>query len=101
MICIEDISHLEWLINRIINKFGDRDSDDHIVYAKDIIQRLYSSQININDHDLDQIITKYYADFFMDKCELWGFTQEERQNLRTQIRDICQDIINFQIRTKE
>ena len=84
------------MINRLIYKHS---------YAEDdiIIQSLYElkdyyirhQSIQITDVDLDKIISKYYTDFYFDKSEDFkiGFTDEDRQILRTTIRSITNDIL--------
>lgn len=87
---------IQWMINRLIYKHS---------YAEDdiIIQSLYKlkdyhirhQSIQITDVDLDKIISKYYTDFYFDKSEDFkiGFTDEDREILRTTIRSITNDIL--------
>jgi len=87
---------IQWIVNRLIYKHS---------YAEDdiIIQSLYElkdyhikyQSIQIADADLDKIISKYYTDFYFDKSEDFkiGFTENDREILRTTIRSITNDIL--------
>jgi len=93
-----DILFLKWLYNRLIHKYGTGESEDISIRLKSIINHLsLPFSIDISTEDLDKIINKYYADFYLDKSETLGFTEEERNSLRKQIREMCEDIVNKNI----
>ena len=58
-----------------------------------------SYEMNISDHHLDLIISKYWTDFNLDKTNETniGYTNEQRLNLRESIRQLVTDIINKNI----
>lgn len=92
----EDIKLLKWFFNRLIYKY--RFTTDNIVCKKiyEIIVRLQQPfKVSINETDLDSIITKYYADFNLEKCERMGYTDQERQQLRQTVIKLTEDIYNF------
>lgn len=89
----EELFHLRWIINRIIYKYGDSKNDEHIVRLEKIIEKLYNKDINISDDSLNMILGKYFVDFSFDKSEFLGFTEQERDLFRKQIRGICKDIM--------
>lgn len=96
----QELDFLHWLANRLVFKYGY--SNDNIV-----IKNLYSiiskysnpSKININKKDLDLILSKYYADFFLEDCKDLniGYTENDRESLRVQTINIVKDIVNNNI----
>lgn len=90
------INFIEWLINRLIYKHHYAENDSIIESLADIKYILkYKPAIDINDQCLDKIISKYYVDFYLDKCEdmTIGFTDDERKSLRQSIKNIVNDIL--------
>lgn len=92
----EYIVFLNWLSNRLIYKYGyspdDQTIQKIISLTKDLDKKYY-----ISDSQLDDIIRKYYADFDMEYSNdiKLGFTNKERENLRSTIRSIVQDVNNL------
>jgi uncharacterized membrane protein YheB (UPF0754 family) len=96
----DQIKFVHWLTNRLINVYGYATNDRIIVLCQDLLNSLASPQkIIISAKDLDKIIAKYYSDFYLDKIEELniGFSDNERNNLRSTIRCIVSDIINMNI----
>jgi hypothetical protein len=93
----KDRDFLLWLSNRLIYKHG-YPSDDMVV-SKLIEISSSDCELNIDDSELDMIISKYYIDFFLDKTNdgNMGFTEDERQTLRKQIRCLVVDVNNKNI----
>jgi hypothetical protein len=78
------------------------DPNDVIVQElSSIIELLKPKPINvsISDGDLDKILSQYYVDFMLDKCEdiKIGFTEQERISFRNNIKNIIKDIVNKNI----
>ncbi len=95
---IEDkLNFIQWLCNRLVNKYFYTENDPIISSLYEL--KLLLSQlkdISINDMDLDKIIIKYYADFYLDKDnELgFGYTDQERNILRITVKSVTQDILD-------
>lgn len=93
----EESTFLKWYMNRLIFRYK--------VPLDQNFKRFYSltykantdKNIVIAPQDLDKIISKYYADFFLDKSENMGYTEEERTKLRQFIVSITTDIINNRV----
>ena len=93
---LKDRKFLIWLANRLVFKHG---------YGKEeaVIRKLVSlssqNPINISSEDLDKIISKYYAGFFLEKtedCNI-GYNEDERNHIRTYVKSLIVDIINKNI----
>ena len=97
----DKIEFIGWLINRLQFKHNCDPEDVIIQQLRSIIETLKQKpiHISISDNDLDKILSKYYADFTLDKCEdmQLGFTEEERTNFRNNIKSIVRDIVNKNI----
>lgn len=95
------IEFIEWLINRMQFKYSCSSNDMIVSKLLDIIEALKAQKftIDLSDTDLDKILSKYYVDFMLDKCDdmNMGFTNEERTTLRNNIKNIITDIINNNI----
>lgn len=87
---------LLWLSQRLI--FKHEYQPDSFVVQK-LIKLAKSQDIDINDQDLDMIIGKYYVDFFLDKAGEMniGYTTQERETIRNNVRSMTVDIINKNI----
>lgn len=94
MLYKEDATFLKWIVNRLIHKFADSPKEWHIYYLKDIISRIENQDIQISNEDLNKILAKYYIDFFLDKTDTCGFTEDDRTSMRVTVKNICKDIIN-------
>lgn len=93
----QDKDFLVWLSNRLVYKHGYKEDD--AVVSK-LIQLSESDCISsISDEELDLIISKYYADFFLDKADDigFGYTDIEREDIRKKIRSLVYDINNKNI----
>ena len=99
MIYREDGAFLNWIANRMIYSLGDNPNSWHINYLKQLVDRIFNYKINISDTKLDNIIAKYYTDFFLEKTDNLGFDEKERESLRHIMRNMCQDILSE--KTKE
>lgn len=97
----DNIEFIEWLINRMQFKYNCTSNDVIISKLLDIIETLKPQEfkIDLTDTDLDKILSKYYADFMLDKCDDMniGFSNEERTMFRNNIKNIVMDIINKNI----
>lgn len=94
MIYKEDGAFLNWIANRMVYSFGDDPSSWHIGYLRQLIDRIFNCKITISDTKLDNIIAKYYTDFFLEKTDTLGFDDDERDRLRHTMRNMCQDILS-------
>lgn len=93
----KDKEFLVWLSNRLVFKHGYNKQDN--IVKKLISLGIQSSEIKINNKDIDLIISKYYVDFFLEKSEdtQIGYTEHERENIRKYARSLASDIINNNI----
>jgi hypothetical protein len=92
MIDIKDILYLEWLFNRLLYRFKDK--EEYVKAGKNILKKIKRPTIEMNDSGLDKILSKYFIDFNLEKTEHIGYSEKDRQNLRNNIRLIIQDIID-------
>lgn len=97
----EKIQFIQWLINRLQFKYNCKPNDIIIQKLDEIIKALQPQpiHINISNLSLDKILSKYYVDFMLDKCEDMnvGFTDNERVSFRNNIKNIVRDIVNKNI----
>ncbi|MFM7795446.1 MAG: hypothetical protein ACKO7N_01640 [Candidatus Nitrosotenuis sp.] len=89
----DQIAFIGWLVNRLLYKHLYSQDDAIISKLKELTQE---QECDIDDVSLDMIISRYYVDFNLDKSEDFsvGFSDIERQKLRTTIRSIINDAIN-------
>ena len=92
----EHIAFLNWLGNRLIHKHGYSVDDQIIQEIIALINKL-GKMDSVSDSQLEDILRKYYADYDMEYAEdiKLGFTNKERENLRSTIRSIVQDVNNL------
>lgn len=92
----QDKQFLLWLANRLVFKHG-YDKNDSII--KKILALGSQKAFVINDIDLDKIISKYYAGFFLDKSEDYnlGYTDKERNDIRNHVKSLVVDIVERNI----
>ena len=59
----------------------------------------YGYKCNILESDLDLILSKYYADFFLEASDgsTMGFSDKQRNDLRSTTRNIINDVVNRKI----
>lgn len=93
------IYFLGWLINRLIFKHQYADNDQVIINLKATINKLKNPSIEISEEDLDKIITKYYADFFLEKDSFTnlGYSETERIKIRSDIKNLIVDVVTKNI----
>jgi hypothetical protein len=100
---VEDskVLFIKWLINRLLYKHNYRESDVIILSLNEILKYLQPKTylIDLEENDLDKIISKYYADFNLDATDdiNIGYTPQQRENLRNQIKHLVSDIVNKNI----
>ncbi len=97
----DKIEFIEWLINRMQFKYNCSRDDIIISQLLEIIEFLKPKpfHLSLSDIDLDKILSRYYVDFMLDKCDDMqiGFSDEERITFRNNIKNIVTDIINNNI----
>lgn len=95
----EDKDFLSWLSNRLVYKHGYSDNDAVVTRLLSLASQEDHNSLNIQDQELDLIISKYYVDFFLDKADDFrvGYTNLEREELRNHIRSLVIDINNKNI----
>lgn len=97
----EYIIFLSWLIQRLIYKHSYDKKNSIISSIEKLIDFLQPKQfcINIDQKNLDKIISKYYVDFNFDGSDdiNFGFTETQRNRLREDIRNLINDVINENI----
>jgi hypothetical protein len=98
IISIKEILYLEWIFNRLVYRFKDDKFD--LETSKKILGKIKKPNFDIEDSMLDKIISKYYTDFYLDKQDNIGFTNIERLNLRSMIRNLVDDIIHKRVPAK-
>lgn len=91
IINLKEILYLEWIFNRLEYRF--KDDPKNIDTAKKIINKIKNPNLNIEDNNLDKIISKYYVDFYLDKQDNIGFSKNERDELRLMIKNLVKDVI--------
>jgi uncharacterized linocin/CFP29 family protein len=100
MLEIKEINFLSWLMQRLINKYSLSKNHYIINSLNKIINKNTKKYfVDIDKQDLDLILSKYYADFFLDNCEHLniGYSEKDRENLRVQILSMVSDIVNNNI----
>lgn len=101
MTYLEDSAVIDWLSNRLVYKLGEKQKSWYVLYMQDLSKRIANPKLSINRDDLDKIISTYYADFFLDKDSNLGYTDEERDALRTVIISIYEDITRLKLRKRQ
>ena len=95
----KDLSFLSWLYNRLLYKHNDKDKIviDELLSIINKYKKPY--EINIDNNSLDLVLSKYYIDFYMEKSSdiNIGYSDDEREKIRNQIKNIVSDIVNKQI----
>jgi replicative superfamily II helicase len=101
----DQIDFLNWLYNRLHYKYSYEKDDTVLVSILSIIQDLEPKVFytDITDNELDKILSKYYIDFNLDKCDnsIIGFDDEDRKKLRNHIINIVNDVVNKRIPNNE
>jgi hypothetical protein len=96
----KELKFLEWISQRLINLYG-LSKNDYIINTFDKIISKNKKQFNvdISKKDLDMILSKYYADFFLEDCDdlKIGYSDKDRESLRVQTINIVNDIVNNNI----
>lgn len=98
----DSILFLTWLSQRLRYKHNYRADSAVIVNLNDLKDFIRADRtLDISDKDLDIIISKYYIDFLLDKTEDFriGYSQDEREEFRNNIKSIIFDVINKNIPT--
>ena len=91
-----DVHFLRWLISRLIYRYSYIRSDSIIFRIENVIQKLLTApKPDVTDVELEKIISKYYVDFYLDKGDTLniGYTKQERDTLREQIRCLVIDVM--------
>lgn len=90
---------LGWLSKRLVFKHGYLEHDDVIQKLNKCINDITYVDLKIEDNDLDKIISKYYADFYLEKSQdlNLGYTDSDRKRLRQDIKSIVIDVITKNI----
>ena len=95
MIEEQDDTFLKWFTNILIFRYGIDNTDSNFQKFYSLLNKMQGPiSINITEKELDKIICKYYADFYLDKSDSMGFSDEERIKLRQQILDLSYDVVN-------
>lgn len=96
---MENKEFLHWLANRLVFKHGYSSDDQVVVTLSTILNEDKKQEIKLGDDEIDMIISKYYADFFLEKTPDMniGYTNNERDSIRSNIKSIVVDIINNNI----
>jgi len=95
MIDIKDVLYLEWLFNRLLYRFKDK--EEYIRTGRNILKKITNPKLNIENNLLDKILSKYFIDFNLHKTESIGYSDTDRETLRNNIKSIIQDIIDQKI----
>ncbi len=99
----KDINFLHWLYHRMKYLHRYNEHDQILTQLNLLINRLKNKQeLLISNQDLDQIISKYYIDFYLEKGSESddiniGYTNTERVKLRQTIRSLVNDILNLNV----
>lgn len=88
---------LKWLKNRLVNKYGEKDSEILFLFDCLINNHFFLIDHRIEDIDLNDICRKYYRDFDYDRdvdsVIRLGYTSDERDEIRSFITDLSKDIL--------
>jgi hypothetical protein len=95
MIDIKDVLYLEWIFNRLLYRFKDK--EEYIRTGRNILKKITNPKLNIENNLLDKILSKYFIDFNLHKTESIGYSDTDREALRNNIKSIIQDIIDQKI----
>lgn len=87
---------LRWLANRLIFKHGYSQNDPIIIQLNELIAKNF---MDLQDDELDKILSKYYIGFFLEKTEdiKIGYSNEERDEIRSYAKSLIFDVINKNI----
>jgi hypothetical protein len=89
-----DKAFLQWLTNRLIYKYQEKDNQvldriQTLIKCKHIIDTI------IDDKIVEKICKKYHADWSFDDSELnFGHSDESREQIRSHTKNIIKDYIN-------
>lgn len=91
--------YIEWLIQRMIHKHNEDTTLISPLYSILETIKPKSYNIDLQDSDLDKIISKYYIDFNIEKSDEMnmGFSHEDRKKFRQTLKKIVIDIVNKDI----
>ena len=97
---VEKIQFIGWLVNRLIHKH-QYSSDCAIIKVLHNIQSGFTKAyvLDIEEKELDKIISKYYVDFNLETSPdiNMGYTEKQRYDLRNHIKNLVSDIVNKNI----
>ena len=93
----KELNFLDWLIKRLVFKHGY--SRDNIIIRslyKIFIKHSGPFSVDIDKKQLDLILSKYYADFYLDDCGDLniGYSEYDRDEIRKRTIEMVNDIIN-------
>lgn len=91
---------IEWLINRLIHKYGHSPNDQIVeLFQKLLISIRKPYTIDMDLKSFDKIISRYYPDFLLEKTPEMnvGFSEQERNTLRQTMFSIVCDVVNKNI----
>lgn len=88
---------LHWLANRLVFKHGYSKKDRIVVQLNQL--GLNNNSIDLKDDELDKILSKYYAGFFLEKTDDFniGYSDKEREEIRSYVKALVTDVINRNI----
>jgi hypothetical protein len=82
---------LEWLSNRLIFKYHEKDAEI-IDGIKNIINNKQIIDITIDTAIIEKLCRKYHADWDFDESELsFGHSDESRNQIRSHMKNIIKD----------
>lgn len=101
----ELIDFVDWICNRLRFKYKETIDTDTVNKFDKIKSILGSKNINIrlSQDQLDNILCKYYADFYMDSCDNVniGYTDTQRDSIRQSIMSISKEILEASLATRD
>lgn len=88
---------LKWIKNRLIHKYGEKDSEVIFLFDCLINNHFFLIDHRIKDLDLTDICRKYYADYDyerdVDSVIRLGYTTDERDEIRSFITELSKDLL--------
>lgn len=97
---------LDWISNRLLYKY--RESEEAEIFQKIqtiknyIIDRSEIS-LDINKEQLDTILVKYYADFYLDSSDYVqiGYTEDQRNGIRNSVLSMAKEILDCSLNNEK
>lgn len=90
---------IDWISNRLLYKYKEKQESEiftKIGLVKSYILSKNNHKISLTKNQLDDILSKYYADFYLDGSDdlKIGYTEKQRDDIRSSVLCMAQDILD-------